>query len=55
MSTPASPDRANEGETFGGAAVEAIGARSCAAASGMSGPWLEEAKLWVESPGINET
>ena len=50
-----SPDRANGGETFGGTAVEAIGARNCAAASGVSGPWLEEAKLWVESPGINET
>ena len=53
--SPTSPDRANGVETFGGSAVEAIGARNCATASGVSGPWLEEAKLRVESPGINET
>ena len=50
-----SPDRANGVETFRDPAVEAIGAKDCADASGVSGPWLEEAKLRVESPGINET
>ncbi len=50
-----SPDRANGAETFGRFAVEAIVAKNCSDASGVSGPWLEEAKLKTESPGISET
>ena len=33
----------------------AVGVAAAADASGVSGPWLEEAKLRVESPGIDET